>query len=75
MSRSESEHAVDLIRTVTEGKTLLMVEHDMSVVFGLADQISVVVYGEVIATDTPEKVRANARVQEAYLGTPQEALA
>ncbi len=75
MSRSESEHAVDLIRTVTEGKTLLMVERDMSVVFGLADQISVVVYGEVIATDTPEKVRANARVQEAYLGTPQEALA
>jgi branched-chain amino acid transport system ATP-binding protein len=72
MSRSESEHAVDLIRTVTEGKTLLMVEHDMSVVFGLADQISVVVYGEVIATDTPEKVRANARVQEAYLGTPAE---
>jgi branched-chain amino acid transport system ATP-binding protein len=69
MSRSESEHAVELIRTVTVGKTLLMVEHDMSVVFGLADQISVVVYGEVIATDTPEKVRANARVQEAYLGT------
>lgn len=73
MSRSESEHAVDLIRTVTEGKTLLMVEHDMSVVFGLADRISVLVYGEVIATDTPEKVRANARVQEAYLGTAAHA--
>ncbi|MGA2550858.1 MAG: ABC transporter ATP-binding protein [Burkholderiaceae bacterium] len=72
MSRSESEHAVDLIRTATEGKTLLMVEHDMSVVFGLADQISVVVYGEVIATDTPERVRANPRVQEAYLGTAHE---
>jgi branched-chain amino acid transport system ATP-binding protein len=69
MSRSESDHAVELIQTVTEGKTLLMVEHDMSVVFGLADQIAVVVYGEVIACDTPEKVRANARVQEAYLGT------
>jgi branched-chain amino acid transport system ATP-binding protein len=74
MSRSESDHAVELIRTVTEGKTLLMVEHDMSVVFGLADQIAVVVYGEVIACDTPERVRANAKVQEAYLGTPAEAL-
>jgi branched-chain amino acid transport system ATP-binding protein len=69
MSRSESDHAVELIQTVTEGKTLLMVEHDMSVVFGLADQIAVVVYGEVIACDTPENVRANVRVQEAYLGT------
>jgi branched-chain amino acid transport system ATP-binding protein len=59
-----------MIETVTAGKTLLMVEHDMSVVFGLADQIAVVVYGEVIACDTPEKVRANARVQEAYLGAP-----
>ncbi len=69
MSRSESERAVELIRSVTVGKTLLMVEHDMSVVFGLADQIAVVVYGEVIAVDSPEKIRANARVQEAYLGT------
>jgi branched-chain amino acid transport system ATP-binding protein len=72
MSRSESDHAVELIRTVTVGKTLLMVEHDMSVVFGLADQIAVVVYGEVIACDTPERVRGNARVQEAYLGTSAE---
>ncbi|MBK4734581.1 ABC transporter ATP-binding protein [Noviherbaspirillum pedocola] len=68
MSRSESDHAVELIRRVTEGKTLLMVEHDMSVVFGLADKIAVVVYGEVIACDTPANIRANARVQEAYLG-------
>jgi branched-chain amino acid transport system ATP-binding protein len=73
MSRSESDHAVELIHTVTQNKTLLMVEHDMSVVFGLADQIAVVVYGEVIACDTPEKVRGNARVQEAYLGTAAEA--
>lgn len=69
MSRSESEQAVALIRKVTEGKTLLMVEHDMSVVFGLADRIAVVVYGEVVASDTPAAIRANARVQEAYLGT------
>jgi ABC-type branched-subunit amino acid transport system ATPase component len=46
---------------VTVGKTLLTVEHDMGVVFGLADKIAVVVYGEVIAFDTPEAVRANAR--------------
>ena len=69
MSRSESDHAVELIRRVTVGKTLMMVEHDMSVVFGLADRISVLVYGEVIATDTPEKIRSNQSVQEAYLGT------
>ena len=69
MSRSETDHAVELIRRVTEGRTLLMVEHDMSVVFGLADRISVLVYGEVIASDAPERIRGNARVQEAYLGT------
>jgi branched-chain amino acid transport system ATP-binding protein len=71
MSRSETEHVVQLIREVTQGKTLLMVEHDMSVVFGLADRIAVLVYGEVIAHDTPERIRADARVQEAYLGVPQ----
>jgi branched-chain amino acid transport system ATP-binding protein len=72
MSRSESDRAVDLIRDVTEGKTLVMVEHDMSVVFGLADRISVLVYGEVIATDTPQKITENAAVQEAYLGGHKE---
>lgn len=69
MSRSESDAAVELIRRVTVGKTLLMVEHDMGVVFGLADKIAVVVYGQVIACDTPEKVRNNPAVQEAYLGS------
>ncbi|GAA0835276.1 MAG: ABC transporter ATP-binding protein [Cupriavidus sp.] len=69
MSRSESDHAVELIRKVTVGKTLVMVEHDMSVVFGLADRISVLVYGEVIATDTPQAIRNNRSVKEAYLGT------
>jgi branched-chain amino acid transport system ATP-binding protein len=68
MSRSETAHVVELVRRVTEGKTLLMVEHDMGVVFNLADRISVLVYGEVIATGTPEEIRANAAVQEAYLG-------
>jgi len=69
MSKSETTRFVRLIRDVTEGKTLLTVEHDMGVVFGLADKIAVLVYGEVIAFDTPERVRADARVQEAYLGS------
>lgn len=69
MSTSESERMVELIRRVTENKTLVMVEHDMSVVFNLADRISVLVYGQVIATDVPERIRSNAAVQEAYLGT------
>ncbi len=68
MSLSETEHAVALIRRISEGKTLLIVEHDMSVVFDLADRISVLVYGQIIATDTPENIRANVSVQEAYLG-------
>ena len=69
MSHSETEAAVALIRSVSEGKTLIMVEHDMSVVFGLADRITVLVYGEVIASDVPAAIRGNAAVQEAYLGT------
>jgi branched-chain amino acid transport system ATP-binding protein len=71
MSRSETEHVIALIRQVTAGKTLLMVEHDMSVVFDLADRVAVLVYGEVIAHDTPERIRGNPSVQEAYLGVPQ----
>jgi branched-chain amino acid transport system ATP-binding protein len=69
MSKSETTRFIALIKQVTEGKTLLTVEHDMGVVFGLADKIAVVVYGEVIAYDTPDAVRANPRVQEAYLGS------
>ena len=69
MSKSETANFVKMIREVTEGKTLLTVEHDMGVVFGLADRIAVLVYGEVIAFDTPENVRANDRVKEAYLGS------
>ncbi len=69
MSKSETKRFVELIREVTQGKTLLTVEHDMGVVFGLADKIAVLVYGEVIAFDKPEAVRANPQVQEAYLGS------
>ena len=71
MSRSETGEAVELIRNVTVGKTLVMVEHDMSVVFDLADRISVLVYGEVIASGTPQEIRGHKAVQEAYLGTEQ----
>jgi branched-chain amino acid transport system ATP-binding protein len=68
MSHAETERAVELIRRLTEGRTLLIVEHDMSVVFGLADRISVLVYGQIIASGTPEEIRANPKVKEAYLG-------
>ena len=68
MSRSEADHAVELIRSVSQGRTLVMVEHDMGVVFNLADRISVLVYGEVIATDVPARIRENPAVQTAYLG-------
>jgi branched-chain amino acid transport system ATP-binding protein len=68
MSREETAQAVQLIRSVTENKTLLMVEHDMSVVFSLCDRVSVLVYGNILATDTPERISANRDVQEAYLG-------
>ena len=72
MSVSETEYIVELIRKVTEGKTLVVVEHDMGVVFDLADRISVLVYGEIIATGTPIEVKENKAVQEAYLGAAQE---
>jgi branched-chain amino acid transport system ATP-binding protein len=68
MSHAETERAVEQIRRLTEGRTLLIVEHDMSVVFGLADRISVLVYGEVIASGTPDEIRGNKKVKEAYLG-------
>ncbi len=73
MSHSETDQAVALIRKVSVDKTLVVVEHDMGVVFNLADRISVLVYGEIIATGTPAEIRANARVQEAYLGTATHA--
>jgi branched-chain amino acid transport system ATP-binding protein len=69
MSKSETTRFIKLIKEVTVGRTLLTVEHDMGVVFGLADRIAVLVYGEILAFDTPEAVRANAKVQEAYLGS------
>ena len=68
MSNEETAYTSDLIRTVTRGRALLIVEHDMQVVFSLSDRISVLVYGQVIATGTPQEIRGNAAVKEAYLG-------
>jgi branched-chain amino acid transport system ATP-binding protein len=68
MSRSETEQMVALIRRVTEGKTLIMVEHDLGVLFDLADRISVLVLGQIIASGSPAAIRADPAVQEAYLG-------
>ena len=75
MNPKETEEMTALIRRIRDelGITVLLIEHDMSVVFGLADRISVLVYGEIIATGAPADVRANAKVQEAYLGAALEA--
>jgi branched-chain amino acid transport system ATP-binding protein len=69
MSAGEAARAVALIRKVSEGRTLIMIEHDMGVVFDLADRISVLVYGEIIASDSPARIRQDGAVQTAYLGT------
>jgi len=68
MNRAESARALALIRSTTEGRTLLIVEHDMEAVFGIAERISVLVRGRVIATGTPAQIRANREVRDAYLG-------
>ncbi len=75
MSTEETAYIVELIRRVTVGKTLLIVEHDMSVVFSLCARISVLVYGQIIATGTPAEIRANTAVQAAYLGEAELAVA
>lgn len=69
MSNTEAERVVSLIRRVSEGRTLLMIEHDMGVVFELADRISVLVYGQIIASGPPARIKADPSVQQAYLGT------
>jgi branched-chain amino acid transport system ATP-binding protein len=69
MSREEATHAMELIQSVTRDRTLLIVEHDMDIVFKLCDHISVLVYGQVIASGTPDEIRSDPRVREAYLGS------
>ncbi|MEC8099994.1 MAG: ABC transporter ATP-binding protein [Pseudomonadota bacterium] len=68
MSKSETERATNLIRNISKDRTILIVEHDMGVVFDLSDTISVLVYGEIICSDKPTNVRNNIKVKEAYLG-------
>ncbi|CAM3718067.1 ABC transporter ATP-binding protein [Bordetella tumulicola] len=68
MSHDETEYTAQLIREISVGRTLMIVEHDMDVVFKLSDRISVLVYGEIIATGSPEEIRGHAGVREAYLG-------
>jgi branched-chain amino acid transport system ATP-binding protein len=67
MSRTEAQQATHLIRTLTEGRTLVLVEHDMGVVFELADRVAALDQGQLLACDHPAAIRANPRVQAAYL--------
>jgi branched-chain amino acid transport system ATP-binding protein len=68
MGTEESQRMITLLSRLKQTKTIILVEHDMDAVFRLADRISVLVYGRVIATDTPERIRANSEVRKAYLG-------
>jgi len=68
MSKEETQDAVLLIRKLTEGKTVVLIEHDMDVVFSLADKITVLHYGKILATGTPQDIRNNRDVKDAYLG-------
>jgi branched-chain amino acid transport system ATP-binding protein len=68
MSRDETHYAVELIRRLTEGKTAVIIEHDMDVVFSLADRITVLHYGQILATGPPTEIRQNQAVKDAYLG-------
>ena len=72
MSHSESEAVVALLQTLKGRYTILLVEHDMDAVFALADRITVLVYGRTIASGTPEQIRQNAEVREAYLGDQED---
>lgn len=72
MSAEETREAVKLIERVTEGKTLVIVEHDMEVVFSLANRITVIYYGQVLASGPPEEIRNDQKVKDAYLGEEKE---
>ena len=72
MSKSETIEMVNLIENVTEGKTLIIVEHDMDVIFRVATRITVIYHGQVLASGPPEEIRSDSRVKEAYLGTQRK---
>ena len=69
MSPAETARMIDLIGSLPRTLAILMIEHDMDVVFSVADRITVLCYGEVLATGTPAEIQANHRVREVYLGT------
>jgi branched-chain amino acid transport system ATP-binding protein len=73
MTKEQSKETVALMQRLTKGKTLVVVEHDMDVVFRMADKITVLSYGEVLASGTPDEIRRNERVREAYLGRKGDA--
>jgi branched-chain amino acid transport system ATP-binding protein len=68
MTREETEHTIKIIDRVTAGRTLIVIEHDMDVVFSLSDCISVLHYGTILVSDTPDRIRNDQRVKDAYLG-------
>ena len=68
MGKEEGMQMVEILKRLKGDKTILLVEHDMDAVFRMADQLSVMVNGHIIATDTVENIRSNPEVQKAYLG-------
>ena len=68
MGVEESQRMGEILTELKESHTLVLIEHDMNAVFALADRITVLVYGQSIACDTPQKIRSNQKVREAYLG-------
>ncbi|MFC1838184.1 ABC transporter ATP-binding protein [Thermodesulfobacteriota bacterium] len=72
MSREETRHTVELIRKLTENRTMVIIEHDMDVVFSIADRITVLHHGEILTTGTPREIRDSPEVKGAYLGEMED---